>query len=369
MILPAAFAVRDAVALAVQIVHLAALRPPASIRFQRANGQQNTGMGIAVILVMVSILDILGIAAVFLAVLYIGYRATKKTKTTEDFLMAGHSLGKIQAGFSMAATDIGGNAVVGAVAYAYACGLGSAWYNWGAVVPMFLLALFLARQLRSISVSSVPELLGRRYNGAVRFISVIAQLLAIGATLGIQFTVAASAVSTISGIALGGLFAAAMSTADSKIMAASQLFINDIYMPHFRKGEGMNDKHVLTISRVVTLGICVMGIGVSLVSESIVQIMYVGGLFYGTAVFVPMILGIYWKRGTASAALAAMISAAAVGLCSEYFLAGQAGGLLGMPSNLLATIVSVAVFLSVSLVTPPPSAQQLEIIAESAQSN
>lgn len=476
-----------------------------------------------------SILDILGIAAVFLAVLYIGYRATKKTKTTEDFLMAGHSLGKIQAGFSMAATDIGGNAVVGAVAYAYACGLGGAWYNWGAVVPMFLLALFLARQLRSISVSSVPELLGRRYNGAVRFISVIAQLLAIGATLGIQFTVAASAVSTISGmnytlalflsvtvvvaytigggllavvntdvfqfiiicaailliipcslsavggfgalqslvpdsyfditsqgflvplslgllymfdyatnqhilqrifaakdsstarfafsfssamylifglavafigvlayalypnlentstvyamiikdilppgisgIALGGLFAAAMSTADSKIMATSQLFINDIYMPHFRKGEGMNDKHVLTISRVVTLGICVMGIGVSLVSESIVQMMYVGGLFYGTAVFVPMILGIYWKRGTASAALAAMISAAAVGLCSEYFLAGQAGGLLGMPSNLLATIVSVAVFLSVSLVTPPPSAQQLEIIAESAQSN
>ena len=114
--------------------------------------------------------------------------------------MAGHSLGKIQAGFSMAATDIGGNAVVGAVAYAYACGLGGAWYNWGAVVPMFLLALFLAKQLRSISVSSVPELLGRRYNGAVRFISVIAQLLAIGATLGIQFTVAASAVSTISGM-------------------------------------------------------------------------------------------------------------------------------------------------------------------------
>ena len=34
----------------------------------------------------------------------------------------------------------------------------------------------------------------------------------------------------ISGIALGGLFAAAMSTADSKIMATSQLFINDIYI-------------------------------------------------------------------------------------------------------------------------------------------
>ncbi len=35
MIFPAAFAVRNAVALAVQIVNLPALRPPFSIRFQR----------------------------------------------------------------------------------------------------------------------------------------------------------------------------------------------------------------------------------------------------------------------------------------------------------------------------------------------
>ena len=52
MILPAAFAVRDAVALAVQIVNLPALRPPASIRFQWANGQQDMSVRIAVTLVM-----------------------------------------------------------------------------------------------------------------------------------------------------------------------------------------------------------------------------------------------------------------------------------------------------------------------------
>ena len=52
MILPAAFAIRDAIALAVQVINLAALRPPASVRFQRANGQQNMSMGIAVTLVM-----------------------------------------------------------------------------------------------------------------------------------------------------------------------------------------------------------------------------------------------------------------------------------------------------------------------------
>ena len=472
-----------------------------------------------------SILDILGLVLIFLVILYIGWRATKKTKTSDDFLMANHSLGKIQAGFSMAAADIGGNAVVGAVAYSYAVGMGGVWYNWGAVIPMFLLAFVLAKQLRRISVSTVPELLGRRYSSATRLISVIAHLFAIGSSLGIQFTVAATTVSTIgnidfrisllitvavvilytsgggllavantdvfqfiliiisiaiiipfglmdiggmdtllqsvpdgfmniasqgflaplslgllytfdyatnqnilqrvfaardsstarfafifssvtyvffglmvafigvmafvlypdltdtqmayslilkdtlpsgvTGIALGGLFAAAMSTAAAKIMAASSLVVNDIYKPYFCKNKEPEDKHVLKLSRLVTAVVCVLGIGVTLVSDSLVQMMYVGGLFYGTAVFVPTMLAIYWKRGTAQAALAAIISSMAVGLYSEYFLSGQVQGLLGMPSNLLATLVGLAVFFVVSLVTPPPKESQLRVIEES----
>ena len=470
-------------------------------------------------------LDMATIVLVFAAVLYIGVRATQQTQTAGDFLMANRSLGKIQAGFSMAATDIGGNAVVGAVAYAYAIGLSGAWYNWGAVVPMFVLAFILAKQLRRSSVLSIPELLGKRYNGSTRLIAVIAQLLAIGSTLGIQFVVSAGTVSIISGIdfkwalaisvvivvaytigggllavvntdvfqfviivvsvllmipsllgevggfqglaqavppsylnigaggflmpmslgllymfdyatnqhilqrvfaakdaetarfaftftgvtyiffglvvafigvaayalypnlddsktvfitivrdhlphgikgiALGGLFAATMSTADSKIMAASQLFINDIYEPYFSKGRELGDRHVLNISRFVTLAVCVLGIGVSLVSESIVQMMYVGGLFYGTAVFIPMIMAIYWKRGTATAALLGMLTSMGVGLYSEYFMSGVYEGFLGMPSNLLATIVGLAVFVGVSLITPPPTREQLRVWEES----
>ena len=86
--------------------------------------------------------------------------------------------------------------MVGAVASSYAVGMGGVWYNWGAVIPMFLLAFVLAKQLRRISVSTVPELLGRRYSSATRLISVIAHLFAIGSSLGIQFTVAATTVST-----------------------------------------------------------------------------------------------------------------------------------------------------------------------------
>ena len=145
-------------------------------------------------------LDILGIIVIFVVVLYIGYRATKKSQTAEEYLMADRSLSKIQAGFSMAATDMGGNAIIGATAYAYAVGISGGWYNWGAVLPLIILAFLIAKQLREMPISSVPELLGKRYNNATRLISVIAQLLAIGATLAIQFTVAASAVTAITGL-------------------------------------------------------------------------------------------------------------------------------------------------------------------------
>ena len=52
MILPAAFAIRDAVALAVQIVNLPAFWPPASVQFQRADRQQDMSVGVPVTLVM-----------------------------------------------------------------------------------------------------------------------------------------------------------------------------------------------------------------------------------------------------------------------------------------------------------------------------
>ena len=52
MIFPAAITIRDAVALAVQVVNFPALRPPPSIRFQRSDGEHDMSVGIAVTLVV-----------------------------------------------------------------------------------------------------------------------------------------------------------------------------------------------------------------------------------------------------------------------------------------------------------------------------
>lgn len=459
-----------------------------------------------------SIVDGLTVFLILAAMSFVSYRAAKKSVTADDYFTANRNLGKIQAGFSMSATDIGGNTVVGAVAFAYGTGLGGVWYNWGAVIPLFILAFILAGQIRRFNINSVPELLGNRYNGAARLLSTITQLLAMGVGLGGQLTVAATTITTIfglnhavavmisaalvimltagggllavvnsdfvmfliiclsivvaipvcmsagggwenisqslpngyldifsqgallplslgllfmfdygtqqsylqrvfsakdastakfaymftgsmyivfglavaflgvlayallpdlddnnlayatmvkeympigvKGLVFGGIFAAAMSSADSKIIAASSLFINDIYRPYIGKGNAASDKGLLRISRITTACICIIGIVVSMVSDSFIQIMYAVGLSYSTAVFIPMLAALYWKRGTAAGALTSMISSIIIGFYVEYFVYGKVEGFIGtIPSNLVAIVVSLVSFVVVSLLT------------------
>lgn len=472
-----------------------------------------------------NILDILGILIIFGIVLYIGWRATKKTATSEEFLMANRGLNKWQVGLSMAASDFGGNGVVGGVAYAYAVGIAGGWYNWGAVVPLLILSFLIAKQLRGLNIVSVPELLGRRYCSGARLISTVSQLLASAATLGMQFTVSAATVSAITGVdykialivsvvivvaytmgggltavvntdvfqffvvvasiliaipvcmylgggwdtihaklpdgfldlgaegflvplslgvlymfdyatnqhilqrvfsakdastakfafaftgityifhglavaflgvlafvllpglsdtslaypllikealpaglrglSLGGIFAATMACSDSKILAASTLFVNDIYKPYITKGNEVSDQKVLSISRWMTLIISVLGIGIALVSESLLQMVYLCGLFYGTAVFIPMIAALYWRRATAPAAMTAIIVSILLGLYWEFFVSGVVDSVWGsIPSNLAAVVVSGFLFVVISLVTKRPSREQLSVLED-----
>ena len=86
--------------------------------------------------------------------------------------------------------------------------------------------------------------------------------------------------------------------------------------------------------------------------------MYTVGLFYGTAVFIPMLAAMYWKRATAAGALTSMISSIIVGLYVEYFVYGKADGFVGkIPSNLAAVVVSLILFAVVSLLTEDTAKQ------------
>ena len=170
------------------------------------------------------------------------------------------------------------------------------------------------------------------------------------ANLGYALLIKTYMPSGVAGLILGGIFAASMSTADSMLLAASTLFVNDIYAPFFQEGRTSKAGALRTI-RVVTIIICVLSLAVSILMRNIINIMYLGGLFYSTVVFFPLVIGLFWKRATASAALISMVCAVAAGLVSEFFPAGKVPGLLGIPSNVAAAGVSLILFVAITLVT------------------
>lgn len=92
--------------------------------------------------------------------------------------------------------------------------------------------------------------------------------------------------------------------------------------------------------------------------SNIIDVMYLGGLFYSTAVFFPLVIGLVWKRATAKAALVSMAGAVIVGLVSEFFLARKAPGLLGLPSNIMAAFTSLVLFVAITLLTSSPSSKK-----------
>lgn len=163
----------------------------------------------------------------------------------------------------------------------------------------------------------------------------------------------------IAGIALGGVFCAAMSSANSRLIAVTHLFINDIYKPLFRKNAG--DREVLRISRITTVIACAAGCGVSYISDNLFQIIYVCGVFYAAAVFFPLILGVFNRRVNSAGAMSGIIVAIVVGALRQFiFTSGT--GLWGLPTNILASSAGLIVLIVVTLLTPPPTDEQLAIL-------
>lgn len=152
--------------------------------------------------------------------------------------------------------------------------------------------------------------------------------------------------SGVTGIALGGLFAATMSTADSMLIGASSLFVNDVYCSYINKNA--SDKQILNTTRIVTIVVAIGGIVISKLFDNLVDIVYVSGLLYSAVVFFPLILGLFNDKISSASAEISIAVAFIVGLLSEFYLSKNFGGILGLPSNILCSLTGLIVLLALT---------------------
>ena len=139
-----------------------------------------------------------------LAMLAIGYYASRMIKNTTDFMVAGRRMGPIMMAGTLAATEIGGGSSLGVVENASSLGrntwgLSAAWY----VLTMglaFVILTFLAPKIRATEVKTVPEYFRRKYGQVAGvFTSITMFLPLIGLTAG-QFMASAVILSVMLGI-------------------------------------------------------------------------------------------------------------------------------------------------------------------------
>lgn len=151
----------------------------------------------------------------------------------------------------------------------------------------------------------------------------------------------------LGGVILAAILAAIMSTADSLLTAATSHIVNDLWIKSFKLDEEKDEKKLLSVSRNCTFIIGIVALIIALISPGIIDVLVYSYTMYSAGVFIPVIGGVLWKKGTSQGALASLIGGSIVallGILTDI-------NVFGVPVEIYAALVSLVIFIVVSLVT------------------
>jgi len=151
---------------------------------------------------------------------------------------------------------------------------------------------------------------------------------------------------------IAAVLAAVMSTADSLLLAATSHVVRDFY---YRFNPRITDKQMLKLSIVITVIVGIFSLATALTVRGIIELLIYSYDLYTSGVFVPLVLGLVWKRATKEGAVAGMIAG---------FIASLMGIMGYIPAEIYEMIyvwgalVSLIVMVVVSLITKPTQPEE-----------
>ena len=169
----------------------------------------------------------------------------------------------------------------------------------------------------------------------------------------------------ISGLVAAGGMAAAMSTADGLLLAIANALSHDLYYKII--DPQAETKRRLVVARVLLIVIGAAGAAVaSLKLTGILGAVAWAFCFAMSGLFVPLVLGVWWKRANRAGALAAMLLGFSAGSAYLYYVRFAGGdpilGLDHLRFGLVGVVVSLIAMIVVSLATEEPSAEVQKMV-------
>ena len=152
------------------------------------------------------------------------------------------------------------------------------------------------------------------------------------------------------GIAITGLLAAFMAGMAANISAFNTVFSYDLWETYIIKDR--SDDYYLNVGRIATVGATIVAIGTALIARNYQNIMdYLQTLFgfFNAPLFATFILGMFWKRMSATAGWMGLVSgtlaAIFVGVISTDVLGPMSQGWIGLTGQGASFVAATAAFL------------------------
>ncbi len=112
-------------------------------------------------------LTMVGIYVIFIVAL--GFYFAKRTKSEEDYFLAGRSLTWWLIGFSLLASNMSSSSLIGMASEAYGRGIAVYNYEWMAVPILIIFIVFFLPFYLKTRIFTMPEFLGRRFDDRSRY--------------------------------------------------------------------------------------------------------------------------------------------------------------------------------------------------------
>ena len=171
----------------------------------------------------------------------------------------------------------------------------------------------------------------------------------------------------IAGVILAGILAATMSTADSQLLAAASSISQNLIQDFGKKK--LDTKTSLIIARVTVIVISLIAVFIAQdPNSSIFTIVSFAWAGFGAAFGPVVLLALFWKRSNKQGALAGMIAGGIMVFVWKYGIS-TLGGAFAIYELLPAFVIALLVNVAVSLATPAPSREIVEVFEEVNRKN
>ena len=168
---------------------------------------------------------------------------------------------------------------------------------------------------------------------------------------------------------VGSIFAKIISTANNYLFSPATNMVNDIFVRYLRPSA--SNRQVLLVSRLMVVALGIWALYQGLHTESVLKKALYAYTIYSAALTPVILAAFYWKRATASAAVACIFTGTFVTVFwdTPFVHAHFPASIANQDAILPALLASLACLILVSLITQAPDLSRLTAVANNQMSS